>query len=578
MKPGLGLIDSMLRDQVVRAPLPQFLIENAPWHKTFLGNLWDLCVPGKETLTITSAPGPFWNDVFVNSRLPWRRFGESVIFHGAVIVLLGNLAQLELQRPHLTRPVSSQTSDVITYDASEYLPLLDTGRSLASVSQNGDPVYAPQPIISAPPESDNHQQTIVTPPPLKLNSEVAIPNMVAWQPSSPRIAAPVVPSRASDLRLPASPAVPIAPPPAVSRSMVSAAPLLPNAVVAPAPDVNGGNSRSLPMPQPAIIGPPPGIEVAALRAVGDINIGAAPVVAPAPQLPTDEQQAFLAQGRTGFESASAEIVPPPPNIPQTNGTHSNGRVIALSVHPEAPAATVTVPTGNRRGSFAASPEGRSSATGTADPLSANHTDPQTSGFSSSKRIDGVPPGLFVGPGPDASSKSSNGSSSGNDPAADPPLVARAAGPRAIASRLSPEQENDSERQVFGPRTSYSMTLNMPNLNSAGGSLVMHFSELNEGPTQGDLFAPVVTRAVAPGYPLELMRENVQGTVELAAVIKSDGSVSEIRVLNDADDRLQAYAREALLRWQFLPALRNGKPVPLQAVVRIPFKPRTIRGF
>ena len=139
--------------------------------------------------------------------------------------------------------------------------------------------------------------------------------------------------------------------------------------------------------------------------------------------------------------------------------------------------------------------------------------------------------------------------------------------------MSPEQQSETERKVFGARRSYAMTLNVPNLNSAGGSLVMHFSELQDGEKQGDLFAPVVTHAVAPGYPLELMRENVQGTVELSAVIRSDGSVGEVRVLNEVDDRLEAYARDALLRWQFLPALRNGNPVALQAVVKIPFKPR-----
>jgi TonB family protein len=157
-------------------------------------------------------------------------------------------------------------------------------------------------------------------------------------------------------------------------------------------------------------------------------------------------------------------------------------------------------------------------------------------------------------------------------AGDPPLLARAAASRALAAEMSSEPQSEAERKVFGARRSYAMTLNVPNLNSAGGSLVMHFSELKEG-EKGDLFAPVVTHAVAPGYPLELMRENVQGTVELSAVIRSDGSVDDVRVLNEVDDRLEAYARDALLRWQFLPALRNGSPVALQAVVKIPFKPR-----
>jgi TonB family protein len=579
MKPGPGLIDSILRNQVSPVSPPRFLIERDPWYRTFLGSCSAFYPPRTETLPGSAVvPGQFWNDVFVKSTLPWRRFVESVIFHGAAIVLLANLSQLELQRPHLTHPAPSQSSEVIRYDASEYLTPLDTG-SLPASARRGDPVYAPQPIISVPAESDNSQQTVVTPPVLKLNGDLALPNIVSWQHSVPRIAAPIVPSRTSDLRLPVSPTVPIAPPPAVSRSTVNPAPFLSAAAVAPAPDVSGGSSRNLAMPQPAIVGPPPGIEIAALRKVSDINIGPAQVVAPAPELPVSERHTLPSPPRSGPSDPITEVVPPPPNLPQTGGTHSDDRLIALSVHPSPPSVAVTVPTGNRRGSFAASPEGRPTAAGTVGQLPTSPANQGTAGFSSSKQMNGVPRGLLVGSGHEPSSKSSIvGNSSGSDPAPDPPLEARAASPRAIALTLSPEQENESERQVFGVRKSYSMTLNVPNLNSAGGSLIMHFSELNEGPTQGDLFAPVVTRAVVPGYPLELMRENVQGIVELAAVINNDGSVSEIRALNDADDRLQAYAREALLRWQFLPALRNGKPVPLQAVVRIPFKPRATRGF
>ena len=68
-----------------------------------------------------------------------------------------------------------------------------------------------------------------------------------------------------------------------------------------------------------------------------------------------------------------------------------------------------------------------------------------------------------------------------------------------------------------------MTLNMPNLNSGGGSWIIRFAELKEDSDHGDLVAPLATRKVDPGYPAELMRRNVQGTVTLYAVIRSDGT-------------------------------------------------------
>jgi len=120
-----------------------------------------------------------------------------------------------------------------------------------------------------------------------------------------------------------------------------------------------------------------------------------------------------------------------------------------------------------------------------------------------------------------------------------------------------------------------MTLNMPNLNSAGGSWVIRFAELKGNEGKGELTAPVATQKVDPGYPLELMRRNVQGTVILYAVIRNDGSVSDVRVLRGVDDRLDQYARAALAGWRFRPATKNGNAVDLEAVVTIPFKP--VRG-
>ena len=93
-----------------------------------------------------------------------------------------------------------------------------------------------------------------------------------------------------------------------------------------------------------------------------------------------------------------------------------------------------------------------------------------------------------------------------------------------------------------------------------------------------MVAPVAVREVDPGYPLELMKENVQGSVMLSAVIRSDGSVGEVYILRGVDDRLDAYASAALSRWRFRPATRNGDPVALQTVVMIPFRPLRKLGF
>jgi TonB family protein len=575
MKPGLSFLDDVL-SQKPAAAVPQFLVTLDPWYRVFFRNLWDLFIPGHSASPpAASSPAAFWPDVFVPSRWPWRGFSESVAIHAAAIVALVMAAHLWPQMPHLSIPVAFHGSDIVTYDLSQYLPPLDTGIKSDPPAQSGDPVAAPQTIISVPANADNRRQTIVTPPHLKLNQDVALPNIVAWEKPAPMIA-PAATARTSDLRVPALEVPVIAPAPSVPRAQVGLAPALSESVIAPAPDVDSALSkRTVQGPQPAIVQPPPGVEMASLRQVSDIDIGRSPVIAPVPQLPEDERRSLNSLSRAPLPAARPSVVPPPPAVNNT-GPDNAGRLIALNVRPSPPAAMVEVPNGNRRGTFAAGPQGKESASGAPDsPTGAKAASDSMPTTTSGKNLNGVPSGLFVSARPNLGG-TSNISGPGDPPArptSDPPVVASLSPARMVAAEVPAEQETEVERQIFAGRRPYAMTLNIPNLNSAAGSLVIHFSELQEKEKEGDLFAPVATRTVAPGYPIELMRENVQGTVTLSAVIHSDGQVGEVEILSGVDDRLDVYARNALLRWQFLPAMRNGKPVALQAVVRIPFKPK-----
>lgn len=146
-----------------------------------------------------------------------------------------------------------------------------------------------------------------------------------------------------------------------------------------------------------------------------------------------------------------------------------------------------------------------------------------------------------------------------------------------ASKLS-----EPERTVFGNRRFYSVTLNMPNLNSAGGSWIIRFAEISHGSSNPDpnapapdLSQPMATRKVDPAYPLQLMQENVHGTVILYAVIHADGTVGNVRVLRGVDERLDRFASEAVAQWKFDPATRNGAPVDVEATFQIPFRPARV---
>ena len=74
-----------------------------------------------------------------------------------------------------------------------------------------------------------------------------------------------------------------------------------------------------------------------------------------------------------------------------------------------------------------------------------------------------------------------------------------------------------------------------------------------------------------------MKQNVSGTVILHAVILADGTIGRVRVLRSIDDRLDQFASEAIAKWQFQPAMKNGAPVAVEATFWIPFRPGKIKS-
>jgi TonB family protein len=134
-----------------------------------------------------------------------------------------------------------------------------------------------------------------------------------------------------------------------------------------------------------------------------------------------------------------------------------------------------------------------------------------------------------------------------------------------------DHPNALDERVFHGRKYYTMALNTPNLNSAGGSWIFRFAERGATSQKGDVTAPIAVREVDPAYPADMIHDNIQGVVVLYAIIRADGTVAEVKVLEGFDDRLDENARKALSSWQFVPGTRDGNPVDLEAVVRIPFR-------
>ncbi len=137
--------------------------------------------------------------------------------------------------------------------------------------------------------------------------------------------------------------------------------------------------------------------------------------------------------------------------------------------------------------------------------------------------------------------------------------------------------------MLGTKQVYSLQVNMPNMTSLSGSWTVNFAELDEvepgtysQPAASDLSWPVPLRKVDPKYPPELRKGNVEGEVELYAIIRKDGSVDSIQVVRSVDPDLDANAMDALAQWKFQPARKHGEPIDLEAVVHIPFRTRAVQ--
>src|SRR6266849_2588155 len=75
--------------------------------------------------------------------------------------------------------------------------------------------------------------------------------------------------------------------------------------------------------------------------------------------------------------------------------------------------------------------------------------------------------------------------------------------------------------------------------------------------------------VAPKYPPEAGRAQIEGTVVLLAVIAKDGSVEDVRVKSGLSVLEQA-AIEAVNQWRYRPYLLNGEPLEVDSQITIDF--------
>jgi len=85
--------------------------------------------------------------------------------------------------------------------------------------------------------------------------------------------------------------------------------------------------------------------------------------------------------------------------------------------------------------------------------------------------------------------------------------------------------------------------------------------------------PQILREVKADYTEDARRRSIEGEVVLEIVVRRDGSVGDVRLINGLPSGLNDRAIAAVKQWRFSPAHRLGQPVDVIVEVAVEFKLR-----
>ncbi len=558
-------------------------------------------------------------------------FTVSALIHGSVLFWLAVLPLVETAPPARSlydQEIRPREHTIIWYNLRERIP------EIAPAAQTRDPrptvakVRAPRHLVSQAPPNARPPQLIWTPAPeIQIQQALPSPNVVAFArperpvrafsppedkpqtkptpalPDAPRIAkdepAAIEFAAARPLKPFAAPeqpqpkitlpeALPEAPRIAAAQSVRIdfAAPARPQPrsftpppekhnqtvvpVLAAAPELTLAMDRRtseaqslLPALQPARRTFIPPAEATTARVQQPANLPAAPEVqavgaADAGALP----HVTMARAVRPFAAPAASVSTPAPGAPAVDNapvvaqaSRSDVSMAIVGLFP-ARSAEVPVPKASQQAGFSAGPQPR----------------PEGGEGNPENRLL-VVPGLFA-----------EGKSKDSEPTLSAALVAPTARENlaAVARSLTAGAEKpvaSATRLTGAPdprlagRLVYTIAIQMPNTTSYSGSWTVWFAErlVIPGEPPPNMQAPSPLRKVDPKYIPAAVADNVEGKVRLAGIIRKDGHVDGVELLRHLDNRLDQSAVEALAKWQFSPALRNGVPVDVDAVFDIPFR-------
>ena len=417
--------------------------------------------------------------------------------------------------------------------------------------RGADAFHPHQTILSRPVRMTHPRQTLIQPgaPADAPKILPQLPNIVEWGATAPKLQVQLAPSavapraRRAERRDITAPAV------ASSEQNPDALHLVPSsepsALQIPTASASVANARKSVQPEAAAP------EIANSASSASLNLAQSPDRAL--QMPAAPASTAVARNRTRQDAAAPQI-----GSPSDGNATDLHKLVAISAAPAPPAPEVRVPKGNLAANVSISPDGT------------HHGSPAGSGK----------------PGVTASDSSSLPAAvSVSRTAAPAPAVTLNLKPMIPANTAPAPRSGPVNVAALAPGAPpeklltgrvYTLHVSTPNMVSSRGSWILNFAQLGEDPLpmnreQGELAGPSPTHIVDPEYPPEAVEQHIDGEVILYAIIRKDGSVDSIQVVQSLDPRLDRCAIDALAQWRFHPGARAGAPVDLEAVVHVPFQ-------
>lgn len=450
-------------------------------------------------------------------RLKSGSFAYSLLFHMTVVgVLLVQRNTVEApSRPIYDTVIRPRETKIIWQPLSRKLPDINSSTSQVKQAPSRGRLQSPQ-LVIADSKKGSRTEFVFQDKPVELPPEVKAPNLIALQPPAILEAqqAPPRPQRRE-----------FVPPPTVAQPHAAQPVILP---LAPPPVADANPKLTASLPQVLQANP-----VKVYR----------PFVAPQP----------VKRAETGAGVGAASV----PEAPKVDMV-SNANVAAVNLD-SILGATPALPPGRRPGSFSTGPVTGAPAaekSGTAVLVPGLTVRGQNHGDSEPA----VKPETAA-PAPNIPKKEISYHEVMSRPIGSSLSVALRPGARRIPVALDLQ---------FHDKPVYTMILPAPKMPQYAGDWVLWFSEVkpSEGPVQ--IHAPLPEKQLVPDAPSPYTW-GTEADIRINLVIDASGHVQSISIGQIPSDVPPQIALEDLRAWQFKPATRNGVPIPVEAVLDIPFR-------